>query len=338
MNKTISIPLSLAGVISLPFLSIISPAAANTDSVEEPLSLQRSLKDDVRFRWSLQAETQAAGTPNQAGVNFFIPLAVNDDSVLFIDTEFNANFADIDGSSIVNTDVAGTSLSTSTRLGYRWLNDDRSWMYGVNAGYDSRNLNTGEADKTTVTDKRDVTFQQVGLGLEAVSEDLNLNAYALLPTGDIEQVVNSYYSAGALYTYGIDIGFPVAKNCDAFVGYFYQKGDDITGSDGSSDKTRLAYSLNEEILIGSNFSYGEGFGPRLSADITYRFGGNGHSKSSNTKAWSKPLLAVTETVKNRDVRVHDKCSTTACRIKRCQARGEPFSSMDLKEMMASSCW
>ena len=26
----------------------------------------------------------------------------------------------------VNTDVAGTTISTSTKLGYRWLNGDRS--------------------------------------------------------------------------------------------------------------------------------------------------------------------------------------------------------------------
>ena len=46
-------------------------------------------------------------------------------------------------SSIINTTVAGTTISTSSRLDYRWLNSDRSWMFGVNAGYDSRPMATG---------------------------------------------------------------------------------------------------------------------------------------------------------------------------------------------------
>ena len=56
------------------------------------------------------------------------------------------------------------------RLGYRWLNSDRSWMFGVNAGYDSRPMSTGQADTgIAVTNSRTVFFQQVAAGLEAVS-------------------------------------------------------------------------------------------------------------------------------------------------------------------------
>ena len=63
---------------------------------------------------------------------------VGDNSVVFADVLLNANFADYgNDSSIINTEVAGTTISTSSRLGYRWLNGDRSWMYGLNAGYDS---------------------------------------------------------------------------------------------------------------------------------------------------------------------------------------------------------
>ena len=67
----------------------------------------------------------------------FLPfLPLGDNSVWFLDALVNAHFGDRDGySSIINTDVAG-GFSTSTRLGYRWLNGDRSWMYGLNAGYD----------------------------------------------------------------------------------------------------------------------------------------------------------------------------------------------------------
>ena len=60
---------------------------------------------------------------------------MGENSVFFADVLLNANFADYGGnSSIINTEVAGTTNSTSSRLGYRWLNSDRSLMYGLNAG------------------------------------------------------------------------------------------------------------------------------------------------------------------------------------------------------------
>ena len=89
----------------------------------------------------------------------------------------NANFSDCEGeSSFVNTDIAGTSISTSRKLGYRWPNGFRSWMYGINAVYDSRSMNTGDPDTSVnVKDKRDVLFSQVAEGLEAVSESFKFN-------------------------------------------------------------------------------------------------------------------------------------------------------------------
>ncbi len=64
-------------------------------------------------------------------------------------------------------------------------------MYGVNAGYDTRPMNTGNTDTgVNVTDKRDVFFSQIAAGLEAVSDSWNFNAYALVPIGDSEQNLN----------------------------------------------------------------------------------------------------------------------------------------------------
>ena len=72
--------------------------------------------------------------------------------------KLNANFGDLYGSSIINTDVAGASLIKSSRIGYRSLNKDNSKMYGFNFGYNTRNMNTGDADNTTVKNKKDVSF------------------------------------------------------------------------------------------------------------------------------------------------------------------------------------
>ena len=142
------------------------------------LGMEINLKDAVQFNWGFQGALQGAGTPNQAGIGAFLPIAVGDNSVFFADVLLNANFSDYDGySSIISTEVAGTTISTSSRLGYRWLNNDRSWMFGVNAGYDSRPMNTGNADSgVTLYDKESAFFQQIAAGLEAVSDTWNFNA------------------------------------------------------------------------------------------------------------------------------------------------------------------
>ncbi len=228
--------------------------------------------------------------------------------MFFADVLLNANFADRAGdSSIVNTDVAGTTISTSSRLGYRWLNDERSWMFGVNAGYDSRPMNSGNADTgVNVTDKRDVFFQQVAAGLEAVSESWNFNTYALIPVGTANYRINSNYFAAALDTYGLDVGYSITPNFRASVGYYYQRSD-LGEADGSGVDGRLAYDISNGLVAGVNLSYDQAFETRVSADLKYRFGADGYGAPSKKKAWNKPTIkGLSETVKNRNVRVHDK--------------------------------
>ena len=97
--------------------------------------------DAVNFDLRAIGQTQGAGVPNAIGAGAFIPLHKTSNAVTYVDIEAKANLDDRSGdSSIINTDVAGTTLSTSTRLGYRWINDVGSWMYGVYAGYDTREL------------------------------------------------------------------------------------------------------------------------------------------------------------------------------------------------------
>ena len=71
-----------------------------------------SLEGLVKPNFGFQGALQGAGTPNQAGIGGFLPLSVGDNSVWFVDALINANFADREGdSSIINTDVAGTTVS-----------------------------------------------------------------------------------------------------------------------------------------------------------------------------------------------------------------------------------
>ena len=291
------------------------------------------LKDAVKLNWGFQGALQGAGTPNQAGIGGFLPLVIGDNSVFFLDAQANANFADYNNySSIINTTVAGTTISTSSRLGYRWLNGDRSWMFGVNAGYDSRPLNTGGTDNEVyVTNSSTVFYQQVAAGLEAVSNTWNFNAYALVPVGTVNYQLNtSYlggYKGGALDTYGLDVGYAITPAFKASAGYYYQDGDFGT-ADGSGVKGRLAYNLTNGLTVGANLSYDQAFDTRVSADIKYRFGANGYGAPSIRK--QQPVVmpviqALSTTPANRDVRVHDlntcELALIACALIGCENYG-----------------
>ena len=294
----------LASAISVASL----PAIAQDDGSADDLGVMSiSLKDVVKPTLGFQGALQGAGTPNQAGIGGFLPLSVGENSVFFADVQANVNFADYgNDSSIINTTVAGTTISTSSRLGYRWLNSDRSWMYGLNAGYDSRPMATGDADTgVSVTDKSSVFFQQVAVNAEAVSDSWNFNAYALVPVGEKEAQLNSVYQGGSLNTYGLDVGYFITPVVNASVGYYYQNGD-LGAADGSGVLGRVAYEMTSGVTAGVNLSYDEAFDTRVSADLKVRFGGPS-TTASKKKKWENPTInALTASPKNRDVRVHDQ--------------------------------
>ena len=285
------------------------PTAAQEDGSAADLGVMSiSLKDVVKPRLGFQGALQGAGTPNQAGIGGFLPISVGENSVFFADVLANVNFADREGySSIINTDVAGTTISTSSRLGYRWLNVDRSWMYGLNAGYDSRPMNTGGTDTGIIVSgtEQSAFFQQVAVNAEAVSNDWDINAYALLPIGDTEQWLNWFYQGGSLDTYGLDVGYFITPELNASVGYYYQNGD-VGEADGSGVRGRLAYEISSGLTAGVNMSYDEAFETRFSADVQVRFGG-ASTKAKRKAVQQQPLInSLTSTPTNRDVRVHDR--------------------------------
>jgi hypothetical protein len=304
MLRRLSIGLMASAVAIAPM-----PLKAQDGSAEDLGDVMSiSLKDVVKPTIGFQGVLQGAGTPNQAGIGGFLPLSVGNNSVWFVDALINANFADREGdSSIINTDVAGTTVSTSTRLGYRWLNGDRSWMYGLNAGYDSRPMNTGGTDTgiNVSGTEESAFFQQVAVNAEAVSNDWNFNAYALIPIGDIQQQLNWYYQGGALDTYGLDVGYFITPDLNASVGYYYQSGD-LGTADGSGVLGRLAYEMTSGVTAGVNISYDEAFDTRVSADLKVRFGGASTTAQRKDLQQQSVINALTSTPGNRNVRTHDK--------------------------------
>jgi hypothetical protein len=308
MLRRLSVGLLASAVAIAPL-----PLKAQDGSAEDLGVMSISLKDAVKPTIGFQGALQGAGTPNQAGIGGFLPLSVGDNSVWFLDALANVNFADRQGdSSIVNTDVAGATISTSTRLGYRWLNGDRSWMYGLNAGYDSRPMNTEGTDTgiPLFDTEKSAFFQQVAVNAEAVSNDWNLNAYTLLPVGDTEQQLNWFYQGGALNTYGLDVGYFITPELNASVGYYYQSGD-IGSADGSGVLGRLTYEMTSGVTAGVNLSYDEAFETRVSADLKVRFGGP-KTTAQRKEVQQLPMInALTAPPSNRDVRVHD-CAIGLC--------------------------
>jgi len=271
-----------------------------------------SLIDVVKPTLGFQGALQGAGTPNQAGIGGFLPLSVGENSVFFADVQANVNFADYDNySSIVATKVDGATISTSSRLGYRWLNGNRSWMYGLNAGYDSRPMNSGgtETGIPTFGTEQSAFFQQVAVNAEAVSNRWRLSAYGLIPVGEEDHQLNWYYKGGALHTYGLDAGYNITPSLLATAGGYYQNGDvDDDGNpevDGIGIQGRLAYEISNGLTAGVNISYDEAFDTRVSADIKVRFGG-ARKTAQRKEVQQLPVInALTSTPSNRDVRVRD---------------------------------
>jgi hypothetical protein len=294
-----------AGLLATAAFVAPLAATAQEGSAEDLGVMSISLADVVKPTIGFQGSLQGAGTPNQAGIGGFLPLSVDENSVWFLDALVNASFADRDGeSSIINTDVDG-GFSTSTRLGYRWLNSDRSWMFGLNGGYDSRSLKSGDADSgVNVTNKKTVGFQQIALNAEAVSNGWTFNGYGLIPVGDVEQKLNSHYDAGALNTYGLDVGYFISPQLHASAGYYYQHRDQ-EDVDGSGVRGRFTYDITQGLTAGINVSYDEAFDTRVSTDLQVRFGGPSIT-TAKKKKWENPTInALTASPKNRDVRVHD---------------------------------
>ena len=279
-----------------------------------------NLKDVVKPQVGVQGQTQAAGTPNQAGLGGFLPLVVGKSSVFFADVLANANFADFNNySSIINTTVAGTTISTSSRLGYRWLNGDRSWMYGINAGYDTRPMATGYADTgVSVNNRSTVFFQQAALNAEVVSDLWDFNAFALLPVGKKDSQLNNIYIGDDLNTYGMDVGYFIAPSWKVSVGYYFQDGDQ-GAVDGSGVQGRLAYEITSGVIAGVNPSYDEAFETRISADVQVRFGGKRITSKHNEDQEFPVINALFFAPKNRNIRVHDGSGGVCDREGECRS-------------------
>jgi len=98
---------------------------------------------------------------------------------------------------------------------------------------------------TTGPNDRNVTFEQVALGVETVGERWELEATAAVGVGRTEQQITVYADAGELDTYRARIGYHPGDDTVVSVGYYYQEGDlEVAGSGvlpvGSASSRRLS--------------------------------------------------------------------------------------------------
>ena len=162
------------------------------------------------------------------------------------------------------------------------------------------------------------------MNAEAVSNDWNFNAYALVPVGEKEAQLNSVYQGGSLNTYGLDVGYFITPVVNASVGYYYQNGD-LGAADGSGVLGRLAYEITSGVTAGVNISYDEAFDTRVSADIKVRFGG-ASTTAERKEVQELPVInALTSTPGNRDVRVHDELAGRQLKFYQCLEAGGSHS-------------
>ena len=101
------------------------------------------------------------------------------------------------------------------------------WMYGVYAGYDTRELKAGPVDTKCHRDGS----QNCSLPTSCCrcrGRFQSMEHPCLCPdvrTGTTEKKLNSHYNAGALDTAGVDVGYQINDKTKATVGYYHQTGD-----------------------------------------------------------------------------------------------------------------
>ena len=89
--RSLRLALSLTGATALALANTpIQPVATQDDGSAEDLGVMEiKLKDAVWFNWGFQGTLQGAGTPDQAGIGAFLPIAVGENSFFFIDALAN---------------------------------------------------------------------------------------------------------------------------------------------------------------------------------------------------------------------------------------------------------
>lgn len=264
-----------------------------------------NFEDVVKFNWGFQGGLQDSGITNRIGVGFFYPFSIKPNSVWFLDGRFDLNLGDYNispeylSSSINDVQVQGVSISTSTRLGYRWIDLHLNRGFSVSAGYDSRPLVAGfpmnEFIKVATAFRggpQTQFFQQLALSAATSGEKSKVSAYGLFPIGEYGIGSNKvapiygYYAASPLMTTGVDVEYMVIPSIKVLAGFYYQSNESepplyVDPVSGFGFKAQLTGDISDYSSIYARMTRDLNFKTRYSAGFIVRFQrGDGQDKKN----------------------------------------------------------
>ena len=293
-------------LIIFSHITLITTAKANEQKGRTEAST--SMINEASFQWGIQGGLQDAGMTNRIGAGFFYPFSIQRDNLWFLDSRFDLNLGDYNvdpeylSSSINDVQVQGISISTSTRLGYRWMDHDSKRGFGISAGYDSRPLIAGypmnefiKQKTATLGGPQTQFFQQIGLSAVTAGEKSKVSAYGLFPIGQYgigsKKVAAIYgaYGASPLMTTGVDIEYEVLPSIKILTGFYYQSNESepplyIDPVSGFGFKARLSGDINDTSSLYAKVTRDLNFKTRYSAGFITRFGNNVNKKNTNSLA------------------------------------------------------
>ncbi|MCX5940161.1 MAG: inverse autotransporter beta domain-containing protein [Cyanobium sp. LacPavin_0818_WC50_MAG_67_9] len=214
----------------------------------------------IRTNSGLAFQSQGAGFPNVFSGYFFRPLLQGQSGqLLFLDAAANLNLG---GGLSQQSDV---SMGGSVRLGYRWLSSDQNWIYGVNAGMDTRKAYSQYS-------------MQAGMGAEALTKNIELRANGYIPFYNQADLYQSGYSGGSLVDnqlvidawnryvvslsgVNLEAGIPIFKwkkeSIWIYASYYSLGGDYVDRASGIRGRTELR--LGSQLILGASLSYDDIF-------------------------------------------------------------------------------
>ena len=226
----------------------------------------------VQANGGVMVQSQGEGSPNTVTGYLFAPLSQGAaGEVLFLDVAANLNL----GGAL--TQQNNVSAGASTRLGYRWLSSDQRWMYGFNAGVDTRQAYAQYAF-------------QAGVGAEALSRGVELRANGYIPFSNQADQYQSGWSNGVLNNnqlivdgwnryvvslggINLEAGLPISRWSQGkdslwlYASYYYLSGDYVTGSSGVRGRAELR--MGSQLSLGATLSYDDIFQLQATGYIRY---------------------------------------------------------------------
>ena len=218
----------------------------------------------------MRFQSQGGGTPNTLSGYILAPLhQTKKGKLLFIDGFANWNFGG---------ELNDSSFGASTRLGYRWLNNDRSWMFGANAGADTTPY---EGDY----------HWQAGVGLEALNKNVEIRANGYIPLSNSNKEVGRGFSGAFLSndnlfltnayqdwitSFGgldLEVGTPVARWAKGglwlYAGYYFLDATVSNGPESSGVSARAEARIANNLAVGATYSYDDIFQSKATGYVRY---------------------------------------------------------------------